>query len=225
MKPIDSALFHRVLMPEQSAASRHPTLIMLHGRGADEEDLLGLSSYLDGRLLIISARAPFPFPYGGGFTWYDMQEIGAPDEQMFNESYAKLSNFVTDIMKNYPIDASQLFLLGFSMGTVMSYALSLTMPERFAGVIANSGYVPEGTHLAFRWKELLRADFFIAHGIQDPVIPVSFGRKAKELLESAGAQLTYREYPMGHQINETSLNDMASWLTQRLDSHLNSASA
>lgn len=218
MKSIDSTLFHRVLMPEQSSASRHPTLVMLHGRGADEEDLLGLSSYLDNRLLIVSARAPFAFPYGGGFTWYDMKEVGTPDAAMFKESYEKLSVFVDDILGAYSGDPSQVFLLGFSMGTVMSYALSLTLPEKFSGVVANSGHVPEGTYLSFRWDALSATDFFVAHGLHDPVIPVQFGRRAKELLETAGAPLTYREYPMGHQINEASLSDMASWLTLHLDS-------
>jgi phospholipase/carboxylesterase len=216
MKTIQTSLLHRVLEPEDSNSATHPTLIMLHGRGADEEDLLGLSSFLDDRLLIISARAPFAFPYGG-FTWYDIGEVGVPLPGMFDESYAKLTTFVDDALRNYPIDRSRLYLFGFSMGAVMSYALSLTKPELFRGVSANSGYVPEGTQLRFRWQDLAGKEFFIAHGIQDQVIPVQMARRAKELFAKSNATVDYREYPMDHQISDESLGDIAAWLKRALD--------
>jgi phospholipase/carboxylesterase len=216
MKTIATSLFHRVLEPENSTAAVHPTLIMLHGRGADEEDLLGLSSFLDNRLLIISARAPFGFPYGG-YTWYDIGQVGVPLPGMFDESYAKLNTFVDDVLRGYPIDPSRLYLFGFSMGAVMSYALSLTRPELFRGVSANSGYVPEGTSLRFRWQDLAGRQFLIAHGEGDQVIPVQMARRAKELFAQSNATVDYREYPMDHQISDESLNDVAEWLKRSLD--------
>jgi phospholipase/carboxylesterase len=190
---------------------------MLHGRGANEEDLLGLAPYLDERFFILTVRAPFPFPYGGGFTWYDIGTVGTPEPTMFKESYEKLSAFVHDALANYPIDPPHLYLLGFSMGTVMSYSLALTQPSLFRGVIANSGYVPEGTHLPLQWNESTNVEFFIAHGAADPVIPVQFGRRAKELFSKTNVRFTYREYPMGHQISQESLTDFAGWLKDRLD--------
>jgi phospholipase/carboxylesterase len=217
MKTITTTLVHRILPPEKSTSPIHPALIMLHGRGADEEDLLGLAPYLDGRLFILSVRAPFPFPYGGGYTWYDMDTVGAPDPTMFKESYEKLSAFVHDALTHYPIDPSHLYLLGFSMGTVMSYSLALTQPGLFRGVIANSGYMPEGTHLTLRWNESSACDFFIAHGVNDPVIPVQLGRRVKELLSNTDSKFTYREYPMGHQISQESVVDFAAWLKGHLD--------
>ena len=204
-------------MPGQSSQATHPTLILLHGRGADEEDLLGLSSYLDQRLLLLSVQAPFPFSFGGGYTWYEFDAVGTPDPTMFMSSHEKLRIFIDDALSGYPVDRSNVFLLGFSMGTVMSYALALTLPALFRGVVANSGYIPERTPLNFRWNELKGLDFFVAHGSADPVIPVSFGRRAKELLETHGAHFTYKEYPMAHQISEESLADGAAWLTQHLN--------
>jgi phospholipase/carboxylesterase len=192
-------------------------LILLHGRGADEEDLLGLSSYLDKRFLIIGVRAPYPFPYGGGFTWYDADVVGTPDPDMFSASYEKLSTFVTETLDRYPIDPRQLYLLGFSMGTVMSYALALTHPELYRGVVANSGYVPEETHLTYLWDKLEKTEFFVAHGTEDPVIPILAGRRAKELLGRAHARFDYREYLMGHEISEQCLTDFSGWLTRHLD--------
>jgi phospholipase/carboxylesterase len=219
MKTIDSTLFHRVLPPGGHTTAIHPTLIMLHGRGADEEDLLGLAPYLDKRLLVVSVRAPFPFPFGGGYTWYDVGAVGTPEPTMFRTSHEKLSAFVQDAVKNYPINPRNLFLLGFSMGTVMSYSLALTQPRIVRGVVANSGYVPEGTHLTLRWNDLSTVEFFVAHGTNDPVIPIQFGRRAKKLLSDAKARFTYKEYPMAHEISEESLTDLAVWLTQVLDSH------
>ena len=94
---------------------------------------------------------------------------------------------------------------------MMSYAVALTHPGGVLGVAANSGYIPEGTELKFQWNQIEEKPFFVAHGRHDPVIPVSFGQRAKELLEKAHADVTYREYDMGHQIGEESLNDLMQW--------------
>ncbi len=216
MKPIASTLYHRILLPEHSTAERHPALIMLHGRGADEEDLLGLAPYLDDRFLIISPRAPRPFASNGGFTWYDVGTIGVPDAATFASSYDLLNRLITDAVAGYPIDPGQIFLFGFSMGTVMSYALALTKPGFFRGVAANSGYVPEGTSLALQWNNLAGTDFFITHGTEDPVIPIEAARHARALFERSTATVMYREYPMGHQISDESFADVNAWLTRKL---------
>lgn len=221
METIATSLHHLIREPRPRGGSpedeRHPTVILLHGRGADEHDLLGLAEHLDPRLMFISARAPFPFEHNMGFTWYDILDVGRPEPEMFRTSYDKLVTFVTDVRNQYPVDTDRLFLLGFSMGTMMSFSLALTHPEWFRGVVANSGYIPEGTHLTFRWKELGGIEFFVAHGVLDPVIPVAFGRQARERLAAANASFVYREYPMAHQISEESLRDMAVWLAERLN--------
>lgn len=217
MQQIQSTLVHKILPPKGGQDLKHPALFMLHGRGANEDDLLGFAEYLDERFFIISPRAPFPFPLGGGFTWYDVLEVGRPEPKMFAESYSKLAQFLDDAMKDYPVDSKRIFFLGFSMGTMMSYSLLLTKPELIAGVVANSGYVPEETNLQFQWDKLASKSVFIAHGIYDPVIPLQLSRRAKELFSQTQAEVTYKEYPMAHQISEESLNDFSTWLTQRLD--------
>jgi phospholipase/carboxylesterase len=216
MEVIESSLFHRILPPEQTTAKRHPTLIVLHGRGANEEDLLELASSLSKHLLILSVRAPYPFPYSGGYTWYEVGEVGTPEPVTFRTSYEKLRKFVDDVLTQYPVDPHQIFLLGFSMGTVMGYALSLTQPHLVRGILANSGYIPEGTYLRFDWDTLSSSEFFVAHGIHDPIIPVQLGRRARDLLREAGARLSYKEYPMGHEISMESHADMSAWLHQRI---------
>ncbi len=218
MKPVhDLALFHKFLRPRRTAEGPPPALILLHGRGADEEDLLGLSEYFDDRMLILSPRAPFPFTLGGGYTWYDLEEIGKPDRAMFHESYGRLRTFLTEARERYGLDPGRTFCCGFSMGSIMAFAIALTEADRFSGVMASSGYIPEDAGMEFRWEGVKGKPFFIAHGIYDPVIPFAYSRRAKELLETHGALVTHREYDMGHQINEESLNDMIAWMAPRLD--------
>jgi phospholipase/carboxylesterase len=217
MNPDRQTLVHKFLRPRRAVEGKPPALVLLHGRGADEDDLLGLSEYFDDRLFVISPRAPFPFSLGGGHTWYDLEEIGKPDRAMFLESFAKLEAFLAGARETYGLDPSRTFCCGFSMGSIMAFAVALTRPGLFAGVIANSGYIPEDSGMDFRWEGVKGMPFFIAHGIYDPVIPFAYSRRAKELLESHGASVTHREYDMGHQINEESLNDMIAWLAPRLD--------
>ncbi len=212
-----SALVHKVLEPRRALSDKHPTLILLHGRGANEEDLLGLAEYLDERLMTISARAPFSFPFGGGFTWYEILEVGKPEPKMFAESFSLLLKFFDDVKKNYPVDPAKVFFGGFSMGAIMSFAVALTHPDLVAGVAANSGLITEGAGLTYAWDQIKGKPFFVAHGKYDPVIPVAFAQRARELLVKAHAQVTYREYEMQHQISEESLNDLMKWFTQRLD--------
>ena len=213
---ISTSLHHKIHPPRAQSPGNPPCLILLHGRGANEDDLLSLSGYLDERLFVVSARAPFEFQRGGGYTWYDILEIGRPEPKMFADSYNKLLSFIEDVRKKYPVDPSKVFLCGFSMGTMMSYAVALTRPAEIAGVIANSGYIPEETNLKFDWPGVKGKPFFVAHGTYDPTIPVMFSRRAKALLQEAQAAVWYKEYDMGHQINEESLNDMTHWLSRYL---------
>lgn len=171
---------------------------------------------LDKRFLIISARAPYAFPYGG-YTWYDLEEVGSPHRGMFEESYQKLSTFLDDVSNGYPVRSDRVILFGFSMGTVMSYALALTRPDKIRAVAANSGYLPEGTSLSYRWQDLAQMEFFITHGVSDPVIPVTLGRRARDIMTRSTAKVTYREYPMLHTLGEQALADVLDWTRTFLD--------
>ena len=166
MKPSHQlALFHKFLRPRRSSAGKPPALILLHGRGADEDDLLGLSEYFDDRLFIISPRAPFSFSQGEGYTWYDLEEIAKPDRAMFRESYGKLRTFLAEARDQYGLDPGKTFCCGFSMGSIMAFAIALTEADLLAGVIANSGYIPEDAGMEFRWEGVKGKPFFIGHGI------------------------------------------------------------
>ena len=216
MKSVESTLFHKISPLPTPGPGPYPGLILLHGRGSDEDDLLGLAPYLDPRLLVVSVRAPFQFPMGG-YTWYSMEEVGNPELSELTESHHRVLQFVEDMPAMYPVDPEQLFLLGFSMGSVMSLAAALTRPAKIRGIVAHSGYVPEYPSLPFDWEHSAHCRFFVAHGVEDPVIPIQFGRRAKALLSEKGVDLTYREYPIAHHVSEESLSEIARWLTATID--------
>lgn len=215
MKNLQTDLFYKVLEPRHRTSEKSPAIVLLHGRGADENDLLGLSQYFDERLMIFSVRAPYPFEFGG-YTYFQLNDDGSAEPIMFLESYKKLMGFVDGLGSLADVDAGKVYLMGFSMGSIMSYALSLTQPEKFAGVIAQSGFVRDLPGLEFRWNHVHGCPFMITHGIQDPIIPVLLARKTKELFAKANADFVYKEYSMGHEISGESLADVSEWLRKRL---------
>ncbi|HCA78578.1 MAG TPA: carboxylesterase [Bacteroidetes bacterium] len=217
MNLISTTLIHKIRPPSTTGSEKPPVLVLLHGRGTNEDDLLGLVEYLDPRFFVISARAPFRFQdESGGYTWYDLREVGSPVLQQFDASYRKLIQFLADMKAGYPVDGERMFLLGFSMGSVMSFAAALTAPGLVRGIVAHSGYVPENTNLSFAWNRLHGLSVFVAHGIHDPVIPIEHGRRAAELLKQTSADVTYKEYPIPHTISEQSLSDLSGWLQKKL---------
>lgn len=214
---ISSTLVHKIRKPGGPNATNHPVIILLHGRGTNEDDLLELADYVDPRFFVVSARAPFEYEQGsGGYIWYDVQDVGVPHPKQFEESYNRLAQFVLDVNQNYPVDRRRTFLLGFSMGSIMALALSLTKPELIRGVVAHSGYIPENTSLQFAWSRLQHLSLFIGHGVDDSVIPVSFARRAQDLLSKTSADVTYREYLIPHTMSEQSISDLADWLQKKL---------
>ena len=215
---ISTTLVHKVRPPVTPGPAKSPALILLHGRGTNEDDLLGLADFLDPRFFIVSARAPYRFEEGrDSYTWFGLQESGKPDAQQFSEAYRHLTQFIHDVKTGYPVDPTRVFLLGFSMGSIMSFAVALTQPNAVRGIVAHSGYIPESVPLQFAWTQLSSLSMFVAHGLYDPVIPIEKARRTRDLLSKTSADLTYEEYPIQHTISEESLADLSQWLQKKLD--------
>jgi phospholipase/carboxylesterase len=192
----------------------HPALVLLHGRGANEADLLPLVDDLDPRFFVVSARAPLPL--GPGFAWYHLQEIGSPEMTTFGASLDALARLVEALPRLVPIDPSRLFTLGFSQGAMMAGSLLRRRPEAVAGTVMLSGYLPLEADLTVDEAKLAGRPIFVAHGTLDPVLPIPFGRAARDYFDSVGADLTYHEYPIAHYIASDELADVAGWLARRL---------
>lgn len=211
-----SSLFYKVAPLNAIETCHHPLLVLLHGRGTDENDLLGLTSSFDPRFLVVSVRAPFRFPHGG-YTWFDLDEqIGVNTDQII-EGCNALIRCLDEVQQKYSVDSKRIFLFGFSMGAMMSLAVSLSNPDQFRGVVAHSGMLMQDDKLKYRWNDLKGISFFIAHGKNDPIVPVDLGRQANQRLLQADAKVVYHEYPIQHTISEDSLKDAAIWLQSNLE--------
>lgn len=183
---------------ERPAASEpQGTLVLLHGRGADEYDLHPLLDALDPerRLLGVTPRGPLSLPPGGAH-WYRLGGIPTPDAETFWPSFEALSELLDGLPR-------PLVLGGFSQGTAMTWALGLGRgpAKRPQALIALSGFMPRVEGLELDLSGLDGYPVAIAHGSLDPIIPVDFGREAREAMESAGAAVLYREAPLPHTID------------------------
>jgi phospholipase/carboxylesterase len=208
-------LFYKVAPLSTNSPGPHPALIFLHGRGTDENDLLGLVPSFDPRLLIVSVRAPYEFS-SGGYTWFNLYEQDDVKVDEIISSREALIKCLEEVQQKYPIDKKRIFLFGFSMGAMMSLTLSLSYPDRFKGVVAHSGLLLQNEGLLYRWNELKGVSFFIEHGTYDPVVPIELGRQAHRRLVDAKANVQFKEYPIQHTISEESLNDAVGWLNKQI---------
>jgi phospholipase/carboxylesterase len=213
MEPLP--LFYKPIPLSIKKPGLHPTLVLLHGRGADENDLLDMAQSFDPRLLNVSVRAPYKFPFGG-YTWFDLDDTGTVNIDQLIISRDSIFQCLDDIQHKYPVDPARIFLFGFSMGAMMSLAVSLSNPKRFKGIIAHSGLLPQDERLSYQWDDLADTSFFIAHGQYDLIVPVELGRLVYSRLMDAKANVLFREYSIQHTISEESLSDAATWLQQRI---------
>ncbi|MEX2108554.1 MAG: phospholipase [Solirubrobacterales bacterium] len=191
-------------------------LVLHHGRGTDERDLLGLADLLDPerRLHVVTPRAPLTLDGSPGFHWYLVPRVGYPDHDTFHAARAALAELHDELWEQTRIEQARTVLGGFSMGSVMSYAMALGADRPpVAGVLAFSGFVPivEGWEPHFDDRQGARV--FIAHGRRDPIMEVGFATRARDLVEAGGLEVSYHESDIGHQIDPAHLAAAAHWLT------------
>ena len=212
-------LIHTIYQP--AGAGPFPTILTLHGRGANAFDLLGLAPLLcSGKFLMICPQGPLETPIGPeavGYAWYPMSNGGAPDVEAMLISQKKLQAFLDECLKSYPIDPKKLVVLGFSQGGVMAYSLALANPERFAALAVLSSWLPKELLPRLNVTDTVQSlPTLVQHGTQDPTIEVARARSSVETLRQLQVPLTFREYPMGHEINARSLAELSAWLEEKV---------
>jgi phospholipase/carboxylesterase len=205
---------------ERPAAGKPEGLLILHhGRGADEHDLLGLADVLDPqrRLHVVTPRGPLTVPGWPGYHWYVVPRVGYPEPETFRSAYGKLADFHDELWGRTGVGPDRTVLGGFSMGSVMSYALGLGGERPApAGILAFSGFVPTVSGWEPSLADRIQLRAFIAHGRQDPVMQVQFGRAARDLLSGAGLEVEYHESDVGHQIDPHHIPAATDWLSATL---------
>jgi phospholipase/carboxylesterase len=201
---------------ERPAAGEPSGLLVLHhGRGADEHDLLPLADVLDPerRMHVVTPRGPLTLPGWPGHHWYVVPRVGYPDHDTFDAAYRKLAELHDELWAATGIAPEQTVFGGFSMGSVMSYSLGLGGGRPApAGILAFSGFIPvvDGWALELAGREHVRV--FIAHGRNDPVMEVGFGRRARDLLTAGGLPVEYHESDAAHHIDPAHLPAAVAWL-------------
>ncbi|MCM8570259.1 alpha/beta fold hydrolase [Gramella jeungdoensis] len=213
------SLQHLIRKPKKESDNA-PALIMLHGYGSDENDLFSFAEELPEELFIISAKAPYSMqPFGN--AWYaihwDNNDGKFSDDAQAITSRDTIRDFIDEIIEHYPVDADNINLLGFSQGSILSYAVALSFPEKVRNVVALSGYLNQGIlKNGYESNDFSRLKFYCSHGSADQVIPVEWARKTKPFLDELGIENSYSEFPVGHGVAPQNFFEFREWLKKRI---------
>jgi phospholipase/carboxylesterase len=197
-------------------------LLLFHGRGTDEHDLWPLLDALDPeqRLLAATPRGPLSLPDStgvetGGAHWYIVRRVGFPDAETFHAAFGVASKWVDELLAEHDIPHQRAIIGGFSQGAVMAYALALGAGRpRPAGILALSGFIPTVEGFELDLDAAAGLPVAIGHGAHDPVIPVEFGRDARDRLEAAGGEVLYRESPIPHTVDPGFVAELGGWVAR-----------
>lgn len=207
-----------IVREPKTSTSNPPLLILLHGYGSNEEDLFSFAEELPNDLLIVSARAPHDMGYGG-YAWYainfDAINGKFSDLVQADESIDKIAIFIDEIKEKYNTNPDKTFLLGFSQGAILSYALSFKYPNKVQHVVALSGYINEEL-LPTVIDNSITTDYYISHGTVDQVLPIDWARKAPIILKDLKLKNEYSEYPVGHGVAPQNFYSFKNWIEKRL---------
>jgi phospholipase/carboxylesterase len=196
-----------------------PTILALHGFGANAHDLLGLAPHVGGgEVLFLCPQGPMTIEVGPGqraYGWFPLSGGGEIEASALVGARGVLEGFLDDAMAVHPIDPERLVILGFSQGGVMAYDLALGRPERFAALVALSSWLPDLIVDRLSPSEALAAlPTLLIHGTKDPMIAIDNAQQARAKLARLGIEAAWGEYEMGHEINQNALRDLVGWLAQ-----------
>ena len=220
-----------MIMPEFSLEHRYrpstltdgtaPLIVMLHGYGSDMNDLFSFASELPEEYAVVSLQAPFKMqPFGN--AWYAIH-WDQVDGGKFNDieqavvSRQLVSEFIDQALEAYPVDPQRVALIGFSQGTILSFALALSEPARFKCVVGLSGYVvPEMYADDYASNDFSSLKIYSSHGAVDAVIPVDWARKTPGFLDGLGIENQFSEFPVGHGVAPQNFYEFKAWLEAKL---------
>jgi phospholipase/carboxylesterase len=210
---------HYLVREPKFIQEKNPLLLLLHGYGSNEADLFSFASELPEEYFVISAQAPYDMQYGS-FAWYainfDADENKFSDLNQARQSRDMIADFIDELLAKYPIDSTKVNLIGFSQGSILSYAVALSYPTKIAKVVAMSGYLNLDMAIeCFEKNDLSGLKIFASHGTVDQVIPVEWARKTPQLLENFGIDVVYKEYPIGHGVSPQNFFDFRKWLVEK----------
>lgn len=211
----------------ESPAPADACVIWLHGLGADGNDFVPIVPELN---LGASHSVRFVFPnapsrpvtVNNGMSmpaWYDIKGIDIADKQDA-EGIAATADAINALIQREieaGIEPERIVLAGFSQGGAIALHVGLRQSRPLAGIMALSTYLPLHDRLAREAQPASQnVAIFMAHGTEDPVVPISLGQASREQLEAAGYQVAWHEYPMAHQVCLPEIATIGRWLRERL---------
>ncbi|MDR7236763.1 phospholipase/carboxylesterase [Neobacillus drentensis] len=215
MMKLNAPMIYELRRPAQiEPAKTYPALFLMHGIGSNEQNMLSLVNGLEDRFFIFSVRGHLPQP--PGFAYFTIQGYGKPHREVFDEGVSKLTSFIDYACSEYPIDESQLFLLGFSQGAILSMTIGLALGNRIKGIIALSGYIPAFVKEEYNIKPVDKLSLFISHGEMDQVLPFEWGLANNEYFRELGADVTFKTYQEGHTVSMENHKDFMQWIAEKV---------
>ncbi|MBK9284855.1 MAG: dienelactone hydrolase family protein [Sphingobacteriaceae bacterium] len=218
---IKTELIYKFNKPTKKS-DKTPVVILLHGYGSNESDLFEICKSFDPKFMTFSLRGPYKSSGFDGASWYDLKRNNNEMSHNYTEvsnSRNKILSFISHACKAYHLDSTQVFLIGFSQGAIMCYDLAFRNSNKIKGIAALSGLLLEETKKQKnKTSELLKVNYFIAHGSMDNVISIKESQDVSKYLTEIKARLTYKEYEIPHSINGSELNDINAWLRSNLKS-------
>jgi phospholipase/carboxylesterase len=201
-----------------------PLIVMIHGLGGDEKVMWIFERALPKQATVLAPRAPLWIepntPYAeeasGGYSWFRPAPLPRPDRSTLASAIEALQKFIEAAITKYKSDPAQVYLIGFSQGAAVCYALTHSLPDRIAGVIALAGFRPVGTEqpemIVDKKSGHPKHGYLILHGLEDERVPIEYARQAARDLRSIGAAIEIHEYPIGHKVSPQGMKDIEEWL-------------
>jgi phospholipase/carboxylesterase len=207
-----SELIHCVRMPEEANLKNPaPVVVMVHGWSGDEASMWLFKQVVPKNVAIVTPRAPIELS-DERYIWFKFDDSRAePAADSVQESLARFKRFITGLPDMYAIDPDRLLLLGFSQGAAISNSLALTHPKLTVGVASLSGFIPKMLDLP-QDERLADLPVFIAHGTNDEIVPVDKARRARDIYNDLGANVTYDEFSTGHKVDVKAMRALKKWV-------------
>ena len=205
---------------EPAGDGPHPTIIALHGWGANALDLQGLAPYIaGGKFMVICPQGPLDVPIGAisGYGWFPIRMGTPPREDQIEEAVDRAERFIEAALDRYPADRMKLVMLGFSQGGVMSFRLAFRHPERFAALVGLSTWFPPELKENIKSLDVIqKLPTLIEHGRADDMITLARAKESLEYLRELKVPVTFREYDCGHEITASGLEDLSEFLIKNV---------
>lgn len=206
-----------IIKPSSLTTGKTPVIFLFHGYGSNEEDLFSFAPELPSEYTIISVRAPYSLE-GFGYAWYainfDAQQGKWSDNEQAKESREKIVRFIDEACTTYHLNSENISLLGFSQGTILSYAVALSYPQKIKRVIALSGYINKDILTAdYQEKNHENLKIYASHGQVDQVIPPEWAQQIPDFLDRLKIRHVYEEFPVGHGVSPQNFYSLKNWLT------------